>query len=66
MISMQPGFIAQLTGKLTKQQFKAATVFVDHFSGLHYIHMMINTSSDETIKAKLAFEQFASQTLNQI
>jgi hypothetical protein len=30
------------------------------FSGLRYIHMMANTSSGETIKAKLAFEQFAT------
>ena len=59
-ISTQPGFVAQLKGKLTTQQYKAATVFVDHFSGLRYIHMMTNTSSHETIKAKLAFEQFAA------
>jgi len=33
LISTQPGFIAQLKGKLTTKQYKAETVFVDHFSG---------------------------------
>jgi hypothetical protein len=60
MESTQPGFMGQLKGKLTTQRYKAATVFVDHFSGLRYIHMMTSTSSNETIKAKLAFEQFAA------
>jgi hypothetical protein len=58
MISTQPGFVAQLKGKLTTQRYKAATVFVDHFSGLHCIHMMTNTSINETIKADLTFKQF--------
>ena len=60
MISTQPGLVAQLKGKLTTQRYMAATVFTDHFSGLRYIHMMTNTSSNETIKAKLAFEQFTA------
>jgi hypothetical protein len=58
--STQPGFVAQLKGKLTVQRYKVATVFVDHFSGLRYAHMQTSTSSNETIKAKLAFEQFAA------
>ncbi|KAL7480474.1 hypothetical protein ACHAW6_006169, partial [Cyclotella cf. meneghiniana] len=36
------------------QLYKGATIFVDHFSGLRYIHMMTNTSSDEkTWQSKL-------------
>ncbi len=54
MESTQPGFVGQLKGKLTKQRYKAATVFVDHFSSLHYIYMTTSTSSNEAIKAKLA------------
>ena len=65
MESTQPGFVGQLKGRLTKQRYKAATVFVDHFSGLRYIHTMTSTSSNETIKAKLAFEQFMSSTITQ-
>ena len=60
MISTQPGFIVQLKGKLTNQCYKTATIFVNHFSGLQYIHIMTNLSSDKTHKAKLAFEQFAA------
>ena len=63
LISTQPGFVAQLKGKLTTQRYKAATIFVDHFSGLRYIHLMTGTSSAETVKAKQAFEQFAANHL---
>ena len=31
MISTQVGFYAQLKGRLTKQCYRAATIFVDHF-----------------------------------
>ena len=60
MISTQPGFTAQLKGPLTKQRYKAATIFVDHFSGFHYVHMMYNCISNNTIKAKHAFKQLAA------
>ncbi|KAL7485090.1 hypothetical protein ACHAW6_010683 [Cyclotella cf. meneghiniana] len=60
MLPTQAGVLAQLKGKLAVQRYKAATVFVDHFSGLRYIHMMTSMSSNETIKAKQAFEQFAA------
>ena len=61
MISTQVGFIAQLKGSLTKKRYKAATVFVDHFSRLKYVHLMSKMSSEETVAAKLAFERFAEQ-----
>ena len=51
MISTQPGFIVQHKSKLTNQCYKAATIFVNHFSGLQYIHMMTNVSSNKTLKA---------------
>ena len=59
MISTQVGFIAQLKGKLTRDRYKAATIFVDHFSRLRFVHLMRDLSSEETINAKLAFEQYA-------
>ena len=61
MISTQVGFIAQLKGSLTKKRYKAATIFVDHFSRLQYVHLMTKLSSEETVAAKHAFEQFADQ-----
>ena len=54
------GFYAQLKGKLTTKQYTAATIFVDHFSRLHYVHLMTSLSSQDTIDAKQAFKQFAS------
>ena len=56
--SSMPGFIPQLKGKLTKQCYCAATVFVDHYSGLSYIHMQRQLVSAETLEAKHAFEAF--------
>ncbi len=61
MISTQVGFFAQLKGKLTSKRYRAASIFVDHFSCLQYIHLMQDLSSDETIKAKEAFERFAAK-----
>eukprot|EP00956_Cyclotella_meneghiniana_P041913 scaffold244679_cov63-Cyclotella_meneghiniana.AAC.1 len=54
--STQPGFFAQLKGKLTTRRYNSATVFVDHYSRLRYIHLMTSMSSEQTIEAKQAFE----------
>jgi hypothetical protein len=61
MISTQVGFIAQLKGTLTKNRYTAATIFVDHYSRLKYIHLMTKLTSEETIETKQAFEHFAEQ-----
>jgi hypothetical protein len=61
MISMQVGFYAQLKGRLTKQRYRCATIFVDHFSGYKYIYLMTHLSSEETVASKRAFEQHASE-----
>jgi hypothetical protein len=61
MISTHVGFFAQLKGKLTSKRYQAASIFVNHFSRLRFVHLMQDLSSDETIKAKEAFEQFAAE-----
>jgi hypothetical protein len=61
MESTQFGFFAQLKGTLALRRYRAATVFVDHFSGYKYVHLMSHLSSDETIVAKVAFERHASK-----
>jgi hypothetical protein len=38
-----------------------ATVFVDHYSWLKYVHLMTKLTSEETKDAKQAFEHFAKQ-----
>ncbi len=51
LVSTQQGFFAQMKGKLTSKRYRAASIFVDHFSGLRYVHLMQDLSFDETIKA---------------
>ena len=61
MESSTPRFIAQLKGKLTKQSYRAATIFLDHHSDLTYVHMQQVFSSKDTVEAKKVFEDY-SQT----
>ena len=57
--SPTPGLIAQLKGIPTKMRYKVATIFVDHYSRLSYVHLQKTTNAEETIQAKAAFEQYA-------
>ncbi len=54
-----PGIIAQVKGIPTRARFRVATIFVDHYSDLSYVHFQQTTNSEETLKAKLEFERFA-------
>ena len=47
--SPQVRFIAHMKGRLTKKRYRYATVFVDHFSELKYVHCMSKTTLEETI-----------------
>jgi hypothetical protein len=57
--STTPGLIAQLKGIPTTKRYKVATVFVDHYSRLSYVHLQKMTSASETIEAKDSFKHFA-------
>jgi len=59
LISGVPGLVGQTTGKLTKSRYMVATIFVDHYSDLDYVHVQASTSAEDTIEAKQAFEKFA-------
>ncbi len=61
MISTEVSFYVQLKGRLTKKGYKVATVVVDHFSRLRFIHLQLDTTSEEKMAAKIAFEQFAAE-----
>jgi hypothetical protein len=61
MESTEVGFFAQLKGSPTKKRYRYCTVFVDHFSGLHFVHLQIDNSAAETMLAKQAFEKFAAE-----
>jgi hypothetical protein len=45
--------------KLTNKQYRCATIFVDHYSRLHFVHLQIDNTSVETVTTKRAFESFA-------
>ncbi len=61
MDSTEVGFFAQLKGSLTKKWYRYCTVFVDHFSQLHFVHLQIDNSAAETMLAKQAFEKYAAK-----
>ena len=56
-----PGLIAQLRGFLTRRRYNCATVFVDQFSDLSFVHLQESTKTEPTLEAKNAFEAYAKQ-----
>ena len=56
LVSPTPGYIAQMTGRLTTKRYKYATVFVDQYSRMGYVHIQKSPSAEETVEAKRAFE----------
>ncbi len=61
MTAREVEFYAQLKGELTKKRYKCATIFVDHFSCLSFIHLQLDNKSNKTLTAKLAFKQYAAE-----
>jgi hypothetical protein len=61
MASTEVRFFAQLKGTLTKKRYRCATIFVDHYSRLQFIHLQTDDSAVETIATKRAFEAFAAE-----
>ncbi len=61
MTSPEVGFYAQMKGKLTKKRYRCATIFVDHYSHLRFVHLQIDNLSVETVAAKRAFEIFTAE-----
>ena len=61
MHSPVPGFIAQMTGRLTSRRYNYATVYVENSTGYGYVHLQETASADETIKGKHAFEALCYQ-----
>jgi hypothetical protein len=58
--SSTPGLIVQLHCIPTVMQYTVATLFIDHYSGLGYIHLQKSTSDQETVEAKQAFKRYTA------
>jgi len=59
MESTTPGFIGHLKGRLTRQRYTCATIYVDHASRLSFVYLQLALTSKETVKYKHAFEAYA-------
>ncbi|CAJ1938910.1 unnamed protein product [Cylindrotheca closterium] len=55
-----PGLMPQLRGHPTIARFHYATVFVDHYSDLDYVHLHQYNDANSVLEAKLAFERHAN------
>ena len=59
LVSPTPGLIAQMTGFITKQRYKYATVFVDQYSELSFVYLQCTALATETLEGKRTFERYA-------
>jgi len=59
LVSAQPGLVPQFSGALTSDRINGATIFVDHYSGYTYVHLMRRLTSEETLEAKQSYEAHA-------
>ena len=57
--SRTPGFLGVLRGFITKKRYTCAIIFVDHFSGFTYVYLQSFTDTEETLKAKRAFQVYS-------
>jgi hypothetical protein len=55
-----PGFVGQSKGYFFRKRYGVATIFVDHFSRLSFVHLHESTKGEETLLAKKAFEAYAA------
>lgn len=60
LVSPIPGLIAQMTGFITKQRYRYATVYVDQATGYGYVYLQQTASAGETLEGKKAFERLSS------
>ena len=59
LVSPVPGLIAQMTGFITKQCYKYATVYIDQYSGFSFVYLQRTVSAQETLQSKQAMERYA-------
>ena len=52
------GLIGHMKGNPTVQRYRCATIYIDHYSRLSYVHLQKQLTSEETVQGKIAFEKF--------
>ena len=60
LISPSPGLIAQITGILATKRYTFATIFIDQYTRLDYVHLQKSTLAPDIIEGKIAFEQYVN------
>ena len=55
------GFIVQLKSKITNERYNTATISIDHFCDLSYVHLQQSTSSEERLESTRAFEVYSKE-----
>ena len=60
VLSAQPGLVPRMDGRHTLDRINSVCVFIDHVTKLSYSHMQTSVSNEQTVMAKVAFEQFAA------
>lgn len=58
MDSSVPGFVGQVSGKLTTKRYTGAVVFVDTYSSLSYTHLLVRKTAEDLIAARKAYLVF--------
>ena len=52
------GLVGHMKGRPTLQRYRCATIYIDHYSRLSYVHLQCQLTSEETVLGKIAFEKF--------
>ena len=50
-----------MSGRITKERYKYATIYVDTYSGYSYVNLQKTLSASETVEGKIAFEALCEQ-----
>ena len=51
-------FVRQMKVWLTQFQYGSATLYVDHYSGIAYVHVQKSTNGEETVLAKKTYKKW--------
>ena len=62
ILSTQPGLIPQISGFLTNQRLRGATIFVDHVSDYIYVNLMQDLYLADNLLAKEAMEKVMARS----